>query len=149
MSKRHYRWLALALVVLLIGFGVMRALSARKAQQQAVAAASVAKAQTEVTQAANTVKTTAESVGKRVADGFAVLGSQVGHAHRQLLIGFGVDEPRIADAGQQAQNRVRADLEPNSGNADLRIHHPRDALQARDGRICAERPSALQLPGVP
>jgi len=55
MSKRHYRWLALALALLLIGFGVMRALSARKAQQEAVAQASIAKAQTVVELAASDV----------------------------------------------------------------------------------------------
>ncbi|WP_395688995.1 efflux RND transporter periplasmic adaptor subunit [Caenimonas koreensis] len=44
--KRHLKWIILAAVVLLIGFGVMRALAARKAQQEAVAQASAAKVQT-------------------------------------------------------------------------------------------------------
>jgi RND family efflux transporter MFP subunit len=55
MIKRHYKWLAFGLVVLLIGFSVLRALSARKAQQEAVAQASVAKTQTVVELAATDV----------------------------------------------------------------------------------------------
>jgi RND family efflux transporter MFP subunit len=72
MSKRHYRWLALALVVLLIGFGVMRALSARKAQQQAVAAATVAKAQTVVELAAGDVVKAQE---RELSQGLPISGS--------------------------------------------------------------------------
>ena len=53
MIKRHYKWLALAVVLLLIAFGVGRALSGRKAQQDAVAQASVAKAQSVVELAAS------------------------------------------------------------------------------------------------
>jgi RND family efflux transporter MFP subunit len=46
MSKRNYKWLALGLVLLLlIAFSVMRALSARKAQHEAVAQATVAQVQ--------------------------------------------------------------------------------------------------------
>jgi RND family efflux transporter MFP subunit len=55
MIKRHYKWLVVGLVLLLIGFSVVRALSARKAQQEAVAQASVAKAQTVVELAATDV----------------------------------------------------------------------------------------------
>jgi len=54
-SKRYFKWAALALVLLLIGFSVMRALSTRKAQQEAVAQASAAKAQTVVELAASDV----------------------------------------------------------------------------------------------
>jgi hypothetical protein len=39
MTKRHYKWLALGLVLMLIAFSVVRALSARKAQQEALAQA--------------------------------------------------------------------------------------------------------------
>jgi RND family efflux transporter MFP subunit len=55
MIKRHYKWLALGLVLLLIAFSVVRALSARKAQQEAVKQASVAKVQTVVEFAASDV----------------------------------------------------------------------------------------------
>ncbi len=72
MSKRHYRWLALALVVLLIGFGVMRALSARKAQQEAVAQASVAKAQTVVELAAGDV---VKAETRKLSQGLPISGS--------------------------------------------------------------------------
>ena len=43
LNKRHYKWLAVGVVVLLILFSVLRALSARRAQQESVAQASVAK----------------------------------------------------------------------------------------------------------
>jgi RND family efflux transporter MFP subunit len=72
MSKRHYRWLALALVVLLIGFGVMRALSARKAQQEAVAQASVAKTQTVVELAASDV---VKAETRELSQGLPISGS--------------------------------------------------------------------------
>jgi RND family efflux transporter MFP subunit len=72
MSKRHYRWLALALALLLIGFGVMRALSARKAQQQAVAEASVAKAQAVAELAAGDVVKAQE---RELSQGLPISGS--------------------------------------------------------------------------
>ncbi|WP_048442088.1 efflux RND transporter periplasmic adaptor subunit, partial [Caenimonas sp. SL110] len=55
MTKRHYKWLAIALVVLLIGGAVARALVARKAQQDAVAQASAAKVQSIIELAASDV----------------------------------------------------------------------------------------------
>jgi len=54
MTKRHYKWLALGLVVL-IAFSVVRALSARKAQQEALAQGNVAKVQAVVELAATDV----------------------------------------------------------------------------------------------
>jgi RND family efflux transporter MFP subunit len=72
MSKRHYRWLALALVLLLIGFGVTRALSARKAQQEAVAQASVAKTQTVVELAAGDV---VKAQTRELSQGLPISGS--------------------------------------------------------------------------
>ena len=51
--KRHYKWLALGLVLVLIAFSVVRALSARKAQQEALAQAGVAKVQAVVELAAS------------------------------------------------------------------------------------------------
>ncbi len=55
MNKRVYQWAALALFILLIAFSVWKALSARKAQQDALAQASAAKAQTVVELAASDV----------------------------------------------------------------------------------------------
>ena len=55
MNKRTYKWLALGLFVLLIAFSVMRALSARKAQQELVTQAAIAKLQTVVELAASDV----------------------------------------------------------------------------------------------
>jgi multidrug efflux system membrane fusion protein len=55
MIKRHYKWLAVALVALLIAGSVVRALVARKAQQEAVAAASVVKVQSVIELAATDV----------------------------------------------------------------------------------------------
>jgi RND family efflux transporter MFP subunit len=72
MTKRHYRWLALALVVLLIGGGVLRALSARKAQQEAVAQASVAKTQTVVELAASDV---VKAETRELSQGLPISGS--------------------------------------------------------------------------
>lgn len=72
MSKRFFRWLALALVVLMIGFGVMRAMSARKAQQEAVAQASVAKAQTVVELAGSDV---VKAQVRELSQGLPISGS--------------------------------------------------------------------------
>ena len=72
MSRRHYQWLALALVVLLIGFGVMRALSARKAQQDALAQSSAAKLQTVVELAASDV---VKAEMRELAQGLPISGS--------------------------------------------------------------------------
>jgi len=46
--KRWLKWLVIALVIVGVGFGVMRALKTRKLQQEAVAAASLPKTQTVV-----------------------------------------------------------------------------------------------------
>ena len=72
MSKRNYKWLAVALVVLLIGFSVMRALSARKAQQQAVAEAAVTKVQSVVELAATDV---VKAETRELAQGLPISGS--------------------------------------------------------------------------
>jgi len=72
MSKRTYQWLGLGLLVVLIAFSVVRALSARKAQQQAVAQASVAKAQTVVELAASDV---VKAETRELAQGLPISGS--------------------------------------------------------------------------
>ncbi|HXE48438.1 MAG TPA: biotin/lipoyl-binding protein, partial [Ramlibacter sp.] len=72
MNKRTYRWLGLGLLVLVIAFSVVRALSARKAQQQAVAQASVAKAQTVVELAASDV---VKAETRELAQGLPISGS--------------------------------------------------------------------------
>ena len=73
MNRRaSYAWLGLALLVVLIGFGVARALSARKAQQEAVAQASVAKVQTVVELAASDV---VKAENRDLAQGLPISGS--------------------------------------------------------------------------
>ena len=72
MTKRHYKWLALGLVVLVIAGGVARALSARKAQQEAVAQASVAKVQAVVELAASDV---VKAEIRELAQGLPISGS--------------------------------------------------------------------------
>jgi RND family efflux transporter MFP subunit len=72
MIKRHYKWLAAGLVLLLIAFSVVRALSARKAQQEAVTQASVAKAQTVVELAATDV---VKAETRELAQGLPLSGS--------------------------------------------------------------------------
>jgi RND family efflux transporter MFP subunit len=72
MSRRHYKWLALVLVVLAIGFGVARALSARKAQQDALAQSSLAKAQPVVELAATDV---VKAEIRELAQGLPISGS--------------------------------------------------------------------------
>jgi RND family efflux transporter MFP subunit len=72
MIKRHYKWLALALAVLVIAGGVARALSARKAQQEAVAQASVAKVQAIAELAASDV---AKAEIRELAQGLPISGS--------------------------------------------------------------------------
>jgi RND family efflux transporter MFP subunit len=70
--KRSLKWVVIALVVLLIGFGVLRALSARKAQQQAVAQAAANKTQAVVELAATDVVTTQTRV---LAQGLPISGT--------------------------------------------------------------------------
>jgi RND family efflux transporter MFP subunit len=72
LTKRHYQWLAGGLVLLLIVFSVARALSARKAQQEAVAQAGVAKVQTVVELAASDV---VKAETRELAQGLPISGS--------------------------------------------------------------------------
>src|SRR6266568_4680458 len=72
MNKRTYQWLGLGLLVLVIAFSVVRALSARKAQQQAVAQASIAKVQTVVELAAGDV---VKAQTRELAQGLPISGS--------------------------------------------------------------------------
>lgn len=72
MSKRYYKWLALGLVLVLIAFSVMRALSARKAQQDAVAQASLQKEQAVVELAAGDV---VRAEVRELAQGLPISGS--------------------------------------------------------------------------
>jgi RND family efflux transporter MFP subunit len=72
MSKRYYKWLALGLVLVLIVFSVARALSARRAQQNAVAQASVPALQTVVELAASDVT---EAQTRELAQGLPISGS--------------------------------------------------------------------------
>jgi RND family efflux transporter MFP subunit len=73
MNKRvTVTWLALAVLVLLIGIGVVRALSARKVQQEALAQASVAKVQTLAELAPGDV---VKSEVRELAQGLPISGS--------------------------------------------------------------------------
>ncbi|HSV35917.1 MAG TPA: efflux RND transporter periplasmic adaptor subunit, partial [Ramlibacter sp.] len=72
MNKRYLKWAALGLVILLIGFSVLRALSARKAQQDAVAQASAAKVQTVVELAASDV---VKAETRELSQGLPISGS--------------------------------------------------------------------------
>jgi RND family efflux transporter MFP subunit len=72
MSKRAYRWIGLGLLLLLIAFSVFKALSARKAQQEAVAQAALAKEQT-VVELAPTDVVKAQTV--EIAQGLPISGS--------------------------------------------------------------------------
>jgi RND family efflux transporter MFP subunit len=72
MNKRAYKWLGLGLLVVLIAFSVVRALSARKAQQEAVAKASIAKLQTVVELAASDV---VKAETRELAQGLPISGS--------------------------------------------------------------------------
>jgi RND family efflux transporter MFP subunit len=73
MTRRNYQWLALGVVLLLlIAFSVMRALSARKAQQDAVAQAGVAQVQTMVELAQTDV---VKAQTRELAQGLPISGS--------------------------------------------------------------------------
>jgi RND family efflux transporter MFP subunit len=72
LTKRHYKWLAMAVVLLLVAFSVVRALSARKAQQAAVMQASVAKTQTVVELAASDV---VKAEVRELSQGLPISGS--------------------------------------------------------------------------
>jgi RND family efflux transporter MFP subunit len=72
MSKRTYQWLGFGLFVLLIAFSVAKALWARKAQQEAVAQASVTKVQTVVELAESDV---IKAQTRELAQGLPISGS--------------------------------------------------------------------------
>jgi RND family efflux transporter MFP subunit len=72
IERRHYKWIGLAVLVLLIAFSVYEALSARKAQQQAVQQASIAKEQTVVELAATDV---VKAEARELAQGLPISGS--------------------------------------------------------------------------
>lgn len=72
MNTRPVKWVAVALLLALIGFGVMRALSARKAQQEAVAQATIARAQTVVELAASDV---VKAESRQLTQGLPISGS--------------------------------------------------------------------------
>lgn len=72
MKRSHYRWLGLGLLLLLIAFGVVRALAARKSQQEAVAQAAVAKVQTVVELAPSDV---VQAQTRELAQGLPISGS--------------------------------------------------------------------------
>jgi RND family efflux transporter MFP subunit len=73
MTRRKFKWLAVGLVVvLLIAFSVMRALSARKAQQDSVAQASAAKLQSLVELAQTDV---VRAQTRELAQGLPISGS--------------------------------------------------------------------------
>lgn len=72
MTKRWVKWAVALVIVLLVAGGVLRALSARKAQQQALAAASAAKDQSLVELAATDV---VKAAPREVLQGLAVSGA--------------------------------------------------------------------------
>jgi RND family efflux transporter MFP subunit len=72
MSRRQYKWLAVGLVVLLLAFGVLRTLSARRAQEQAVAQASAARLQSVVELAASDV---VKAQTRELAQGLPISGT--------------------------------------------------------------------------
>ncbi|MBA3774569.1 MAG: efflux RND transporter periplasmic adaptor subunit [Ramlibacter sp.] len=72
MSRRAYKWLALGLLVLLIAAGVVRALSARHAQQDALARAGAAQVQPLVELAASDV---VKAETRELARGLPISGS--------------------------------------------------------------------------
>ena len=71
-TRRHLKWVIIAAVVLLLGAGVMRAMIARKAQQEAVAQAATAKVQTVVELAPSDV---VKAQVVEIAQGLPVSGS--------------------------------------------------------------------------
>lgn len=72
MTKRWVKWAVALVIVLLVVGGVLRALSARKAQQQALAAVSAAKDQSQVELAATDV---VKAAPREVLQGLAVSGA--------------------------------------------------------------------------
>jgi RND family efflux transporter MFP subunit len=72
MKRRTWTWLALALAVLLVAAGVLRALSARQAQQEAVARASQEKAAAVVELAASDI---VRAQVRELAQGLPISGS--------------------------------------------------------------------------
>jgi RND family efflux transporter MFP subunit len=72
VKRRYWTWLALALAALLVVAGVVRALSARQAQQESVARARVEKAATVVELAASD---TAKAQTRELAQGLPISGS--------------------------------------------------------------------------
>lgn len=120
MSKKWIKWGIVALVVLAVGVSVLRALSARRAQQEAVAAAATApKAQTVVELAAGDVVTAQVrelAVGLPISGSLKAVNSAVVKARvAGELQGLTVREGDVVQAGQviarvdatEYQSRVR------------------------------------------
>src|SRR5512140_1047005 len=72
MNTRPVKWVVFAVLLALIGLGVMRALSARKARQAAVAQATIAREQTVVELAASDV---VNAQARQLTQGLPISGS--------------------------------------------------------------------------
>jgi len=72
VTRRHYTWILLMLLTLAVGFGVMRALSARKAQQAAISQAAAQKIQAVVELAASDV---VKLEARDISQGLPISGS--------------------------------------------------------------------------
>ncbi len=134
MKKKWIKWGVIALVLLLIGGSVLRALSARKQQQEAVAAAAVPKAQTVIELAAGDV---VKAEARELAAGLPVSGSlrAVNSAVVKARVagelqGLTVREGDVVKAGQviarieatEYQSRVRqAQEQADSARAQIDI----------------------------
>jgi RND family efflux transporter MFP subunit len=104
MNSRRLKWLALAVLVLLIAFGVLRALSARKAQQEALSQAAVAKEHTVVELAATDVvkaQTRELTRGLPISGSLKAVNSAIVKARAAgELQGLTVREGDVVKAGQ-------------------------------------------------
>lgn len=134
MKKSWIKWGAAALVVALIGVGVVRALAARSAQQASVATASAAKAQTTVELAASdvvTAKVLDLSMGLPISGSLRAVNSAVVKARvAGELQGLSVREGDWVKAGQviaqvdatEYRSRVRqAQEQADSAKAQIDI----------------------------
>ncbi len=119
MSRRYWKWLVLALALLLIGGGVLRALSARRAQQEAVERASVQKAISVVELAATDV---VRAANRELAQGLPISGSlkAVNSAVVKARVFGELQELRVREGDSVTAGQVIARVDVTEYGARLR-----------------------------
>jgi RND family efflux transporter MFP subunit len=117
--RKHWKWVIAALVLLLAAGGVLRAVSARKAQQDASAVATAAKAQTVVELAAGDV---VKAEMRELAQGLPISGSlkAVNSAIVKARIAGELQDLTVREGDPVKAGQIIARVDPTEARARLR-----------------------------